>query len=56
MAAGFGVLRLSPDALWRMTPREMAAALSVLEGRGSRCAQPPSRGDLDTMMKRFPDR
>ena len=26
MAFGFGQLRLSPEAFWRMTPRELAAA------------------------------
>ena len=28
MAAGFGLLRLSPDAFWDMTPKEMNAALA----------------------------
>lgn len=32
MQVGFGVLRLSPDAFWRMTPRELAAAMVVLRG------------------------
>jgi uncharacterized phage protein (TIGR02216 family) len=27
MRAGLGVLRLSPEVLWLMTPREFAAAL-----------------------------
>lgn len=26
MAFGFGILRLAPDAFWRLTPRELAAA------------------------------
>ncbi|WP_149575060.1 rcc01693 family protein [Xanthobacter oligotrophicus] len=52
MGAGFGLLRLSPDAFWRMTPRELAAAVSAL--------LPPapdhlSRPDLSALMKRFPD-
>lgn len=52
MGAGLGLLRLSPDAFWRMTPRELAAAMSAL--------LPPSaghlpRGDLEALMARFPD-
>lgn len=52
MGAGFGLLRLAPDAFWRMTPRELAAAVSAL--------LPPaldrlSRPDLSALMKRFPD-
>ncbi|MFG1371790.1 rcc01693 family protein [Xanthobacter oligotrophicus] len=52
MGAGFGLLRLSPDAFWRMTPRELAAAVSAL--------LPPapdhlSRPDLSALMARFPD-
>ena len=33
MGFGFGVLRLSPDAFWRMTPRELAAAMRRPSGR-----------------------
>jgi uncharacterized phage protein (TIGR02216 family) len=29
---GLGVLRLSPDAFWRMTPRELAAAMEAVLG------------------------
>ncbi len=29
MGFGLGVLRLSPDAFWRMTPRELAAAMEA---------------------------
>lgn len=52
MGAGFGLLRLSPDAFWRMTPRELAAAMSAL------LPPPPdhlARGDLEALMARFPD-
>jgi uncharacterized phage protein (TIGR02216 family) len=52
MAAGFGVLRLSPAAFWSMTPRELDAALgAVLRPAGS----PLSRSDLAGLMQRFPD-
>jgi uncharacterized phage protein (TIGR02216 family) len=47
MRAGLGVLRLSPEAFWRMTLKELAAALG-----------PQRRIDtkaLRELMKRFPD-
>ena len=53
MAAGFGLLRLSPDAFWSMTPREFHAAL-----RGLGCGPengPLAHGDLLALMARFPD-
>ncbi len=50
MHAGLGRLRLFPDAFWRMTPRELAAALA-----------PPAlptldRAGLAALMRRYPDR
>lgn len=53
MQVGFGVLRLSPDAFWRMTPRELAAAMTAL-----RCTVPEAigRARLDELMRQFPDR
>jgi uncharacterized phage protein (TIGR02216 family) len=51
MAAGFGLLRLSPRDFWSMTPREMERAMSVLGGR----VGAPGRGELAEMMGRFPD-
>ena len=54
MAAGFGLLRLSPDAFWSMTPREFAAAMTGLTGRPATPAL-PSRRDLAELMQRFPD-
>ena len=53
MGFGLGVLRLPPDAFWRMTPRELAAAVAAM--RGPR-AVPLKRGDLDALMQKFPDR
>jgi uncharacterized phage protein (TIGR02216 family) len=32
MGFGLGVLRISPDAFWRMTPRELAAAMEAVLG------------------------
>jgi uncharacterized phage protein (TIGR02216 family) len=51
MAAGLGILRLSPATLWSMTPREFAAAVGWLVPETA----PPSRSDLSRLMTRFPD-
>jgi len=53
MSFGFGVLRLSPQAFWAMTPRELAQAV-----RARRMAQSVAtrRPVLDALMARFPDR
>lgn len=53
MQVGFGVLRLSPDAFWRMTPRELAAAITALRGGH---VETMGRARLDELMQRFPDR
>ena len=52
MTAGLGLLRLSPDAFWAMTPREFAAAIGSLVPLPAR----PSRRDLGGLMQQFPDR
>lgn len=52
MAIGFGVLRLSPEVFWRMTPREFAAALRGLYGEPG---TPMRRDALDELMRKFPD-
>lgn len=51
MHAGLGVLRLAPDAFWRMTPRELAAALGLFDLASARL----DRAGLDDLMRRFPD-
>ncbi len=53
MAAGLGVLRWTPDAFWRATPRELAAAIEGMTGgpKGS----PALARDLDRLMAAFPD-
>lgn len=48
---GLGVLRLSPDAFWKMTPRELAYAIQAVTGRSA----PLAREQLDQLMTRFPD-
>jgi uncharacterized phage protein (TIGR02216 family) len=49
---GLGVLKLPPDAFWRMTPRELAAAIEAVRGR---TVSPLPRVGLDELMRRFPD-
>jgi uncharacterized phage protein (TIGR02216 family) len=50
---GLGVLRLSPDAFWRMTPRELAHAIVAVRGH---VPVPIDRAGLDDLMRRFPDK
>ena len=52
ITAGLGLLRLSPQAFWTMTPRELALALGVLTPPA---AMAPRRADLEALMKDFPD-
>ncbi|WAP71283.1 rcc01693 family protein [Jiella pelagia] len=52
MAVGFGVLRLSPEAFWKMTPRELSGVLSPRRQAG---AAAPSATGLFGLMRRFPD-
>lgn len=47
---GLGVLRLAPDAFWRMTPRELAFAIEAVSG-----GAPLGRSELAALMRRFPD-
>jgi uncharacterized phage protein (TIGR02216 family) len=49
---GLGVLRLPPDAFWRMTPRELALAVRAVTGRSS---APLERATLLDLMTRYPD-
>ncbi len=53
MGFGFGVLRLSPDTFWRMTPRELAHAIRAVRGDA---ASPLDRRELNSLMQQFPDR
>ena len=52
MHGGLGVLRWPPDAFWRATPREIAAALRRPSASASR---PLRQGELVELMTRFPD-
>jgi uncharacterized phage protein (TIGR02216 family) len=49
---GLGVLRLSPDAFWSMTPRELAFAIRALRGPAH---EPMERAAFDGLMAKFPD-
>jgi uncharacterized phage protein (TIGR02216 family) len=49
---GLGVLRLSPESFWRMTPRELAHALRA---RGLGAVAPLTRAALADLMRRYPD-
>jgi uncharacterized phage protein (TIGR02216 family) len=52
LGVGLGLLRLSPDAFWAMTPREFAAAAGLSTGTAR---ETPERGELSRMMAEFPD-
>jgi len=52
MRFGFGVLRLSPEAFWRMTPRELHCALCAVYGERPGA---PTRDRLGALMRAFPD-
>jgi uncharacterized phage protein (TIGR02216 family) len=52
MAAGFGLLRLSPKTFWAMTPREFERATSVFSRKANAA---PRRTDLAELMRVFPD-
>lgn len=53
MAFGLGRLRLSPDAFWSMTPRELAAAMQPWRPRAARAV---GRDALAQLMNEFPDK
>jgi uncharacterized phage protein (TIGR02216 family) len=46
------VLRLAPDAFWRMTPRELAHAIAAVRGAS---VPPLGRTELARLMAHFPD-
>jgi uncharacterized phage protein (TIGR02216 family) len=54
MATGLGVLGLAPDVFWRMTPKELDAALRGRFGAGG-TAPPLTRTEFDQLMQLFPD-
>ena len=52
MQFGFGVLHLSSEAFWRLTPRELAHAIVAVRGHAT---TPMARDEFDALMQRFPD-
>lgn len=52
MGAGLGLLRLPPEQFWRLTLRELSAALAALAPPRP---APLPRGRLFDLMTRFPD-
>ena len=52
MGFGFGVLKLSPETFWRMTPRELAHAVRAVRGPTT---APLARTDFDALLRAFPD-
>jgi uncharacterized phage protein (TIGR02216 family) len=48
---GLGVLKLSPEQFWRMTPRELAYAITAVSGRRA----PLDRASFEELMRRYPD-
>jgi uncharacterized phage protein (TIGR02216 family) len=54
MRFGLGVLRLSAESFWAMTPRELAAASAPLPQHGAATAM--ARAQLDSLLAAFPDR
>jgi uncharacterized phage protein (TIGR02216 family) len=52
MAVGFGLLRLSPEAFWSMTPIEFERAVRA---RSSPRGQALRRDELAALMRAFPD-
>lgn len=55
MELGLGALGLQPTAFWALTPRELQAALSGRFGNPME-SDALSRGHLDELMQRFPDK
>ncbi len=54
MAAGLGQLKLTPDAFWALTLRELNAALRGRVGLTVSSA-PPTRHEMQDLMRSFPD-
>jgi uncharacterized phage protein (TIGR02216 family) len=52
MAFALGRLRWTPDAFWRATPRELAAAARAARPQ---TPEPAARADLERLMRAYPD-
>lgn len=49
---GLGVLKLSPQQFWQMTPRELAYAIKAVRGDAP---APIDRGAFDALLLKYPD-
>ena len=49
---GLGILRLSPEQFWSMTPRELSCAIEAVTGRRT---TPVDRPTLIELKKDYPD-
>lgn len=57
MEAAFALLGWTPETFWRATPKEFAAAYDgVLALKGLSRKRPLTRGEFETLKRRFPDR
>jgi uncharacterized phage protein (TIGR02216 family) len=54
MAFGLGILRVSPQQFWSMTPRELEAAACGVYGLPASFS-PLARRDLSSLMQQYPD-
>lgn len=54
LGLGIACLRLSPDAFWRLSPREFFRAIRTLLGEAGQ-VETPARASLEALMARFPD-
>ncbi len=57
MMLGFGPLRLAPQNFWRMSPRELQAAIDGLTGGVDYSTAAPflSKQELNALSSLFPD-
>jgi uncharacterized phage protein (TIGR02216 family) len=55
MAAGLGLLRLSPEAFWALTLPELAIALRGALGLPAKGGSAPEAHILETLMQLHPD-
>ena len=57
MGLAFGPLRLTPDIFWRMSPKELQAALDSQAGGGMMAMgfAALERHELDALVAQFPD-
>lgn len=54
LETGFAVLGMKPATFWQLTPPEFRLLLRAVEGR-KRDAGYPQQGDVQAMLRRFPD-